>query len=223
MKKLKVLVACEESQTVTKAFRKLGHEAYSCDLQPCSGGHPEWHIQEDALEVIKREWDLVIAHPTCTFLTNAGSKHLVRAGKRIDFQRWIDLEEAIKFFNAFKNANAKYICIENPIPHKHARDGFISNENKEIKGIGKYSQLIQPWHFGHKETKATCFWMYNLPNLTPTNIVGPPPKDKKEKKSWNRLHYLPPSADRAKLRSKTYQGIADAIAKQFSDYITNHN
>lgn len=189
---MKVLVACEESQTVCKAFRERGFEAYSCDLQDCSGGHPEWHIKDDAVKVLwGGDWDLVIAHPPCTRLANSGVSWL---SKRSLYR---ELADGVNFFNQFVcyGYSGKNIVIENPIPHKYAV-------------IPKYSQIIQPWMFGHGETKATCLWLYGLPNLKPTTI-----SDGREQ----RLHRLPPSDNRAKLRSKTYQGIADAMAKQWGD------
>lgn len=193
---MKVLVACEESQTVCKAFRERGFEAYSCDLQDCSGGHPEWHIKDDAVKVLwEGDWDLVIAHPPCTRLANSGVSWL---SKRSLYR---ELAYGVNFFNQFVcyGYSGKKIAIENPIPHKYAV-------------IPKYSQIIQPWMFGHGETKATCLWLYGLPNLKPTTI-----SDGREQ----RLHRLPPSDDRAKLRSKTYQGIADAMAQQWGDYLLN--
>lgn len=188
---MKVLIACEESQAVTKAFRARGHEAYSCDILPCSGGHPEWHIQDDVLKHLDDEWDLMIAHPPCTRLCNSGVRWL--AEKNL----WDDLDDAVTFFMKLQEAPIPMICIENPIPHKYAR----------VK-IGGYTQLIQPWMFGHGETKATCLWLKELPKLKPTNIV-----EGREQ----RLHRLPPSKDRAKLRSKTYPGIAKAMAEQWGN------
>jgi hypothetical protein len=210
---MKVLIACEESQTVCKAFRAKGHEAYSCDIQDCSGGHPEWHIQRDIKEVLYSvEWDLVIAHPPCTRLCNSGVSWL---NKR---NLWNELIFGISFFNQFKEWQKqkpiRKLAIENPIPHKYAREGFLNTyldhdgdlTGDIIEGIGKYTQVVQPYQFGHGERKATCLWLYMLPELRPTNIV-----DGREQ----RLHRLPPSADRAKLRSKTYEGIAHAMADQW--------
>jgi len=186
---MRVLIACEESQEVCKAFRAKGHEAFSCDILPCSGGHPEWHIQDDVLKHLDDGLDLMIAHPPCTRLCNSGVMWLEKRNL------WSDLKQATAFFNKLKNANIDKICIENPIPHKYA-----------VKDIGKYTQIIQPWMFGHGETKATCLWLKNLPKLKPTNIV-----DGREQ----RLHRLPPSKDRARLRSKTFPGIAKAMAEQW--------
>jgi len=189
---VRVLVACEESQVVTKAFRAEGHEAYSCDIQDCSGGHPEWHIKGDALDQLDKGWDLMIAHPPCTYLCNSGVVWLHR-----DKARWDKMRDGAEFFKKLLNADIKKICVENPIMHKYA---------KEIIGVNQ-TQVIQPWQFGHGETKATCLWLKGLNKLEPTNIV-----DGREQ----RLHRLPPSKDRAKLRSKTYEGIAEAMAKQWA-------
>ena len=195
---MRVLVACEESQTVCKAFRERGHEAYSCDILPCSGGHPEWHWQTDVRDQLYQNWDLVIAHPPCTRLANSGVRWLKERSM------WFSLREAIDFFRHFivyAQVTGTRVAIENPIPHKYAVNGFDG-----IDGIGKYNQVIQPWQFGHPEQKATCLWLYNLPELKPTNIV-----EGREQRIWK----LPPSADRAKLRSKTYEGIARAMAEQW--------
>jgi hypothetical protein len=190
------LVGCEESQEVCKALRKVGVIAFSCDLQDCSGNKPDWHIKGDVLNYLGKNkynnfqgWDLGIFHPTCTRLCNSGVMWLEKRNL------WLDLGKAVQFFNDLQEAPIDKICIENPIPHKYA-----------VKGIGKYTQLIQPWMFGHGETKATCLWLKGLPKLKPTNIV-----EGREQ----RLHRLPPSKDRAKLRSKTYPGIAKAMAEQW--------
>lgn len=217
----RVLICCEESQEVCKAFRSLGHEAYSCDLQDCSGGRPEWHLKMDAIKALySRKWDLVIAHPTCTRLANSGVRWLtsrtIRPGYEwsdkenifinSDTAVWEDLYSACKFFNAFvlygKLGNK--IRIENPIQHKYAR-----------RLIDPPSQIVQPWQFGHKKMKATCIWNYNMPVLLPTDIVGPPPNDKAEKLKWQDIWMASPGPDRAKLRSKTYPGIAAAMADQW--------
>lgn len=210
---LKVLVACEESQSVTKEFRALGHEAYSCDLLPCSGGHPEWHFQCDVRESLYHNpifssVDLLIAHPPCTYLSNSGVSWLsTKSG--INADRFEKMVEAANFFKFLMNLPILHIAIENPIPHKYA-----------LEIIGKkYSQIIQPYMFGHAESKATCFWLKNLPKLSETNNVKQEwmalPKNKAQ-----RLHYLPPGPERAKLRSKTFPGIAKAMAQQWSEYLT---
>ena len=184
---MKILIACEESQTVCKAFREKGHEAYSCDILPCSGGHPEWHIQGDVLEQLDKGWDMMIAHPPCTHLAVSGARHFARkiaSGEQ---------QEALNFVQMLLDAPVPRICLENPI-------SIISTR------ICKPTQIIQPWMFGHGETKATCLWLKGLPKLIPTNIV--------EGRS-DRIHKMPPSPDRWKLRSKTFQGIADAMADQW--------
>lgn len=201
---LKVLVACEESQTVCKAFRELGHEAYSCDIQPCSGGHPEWHIQDDVLKYLNKDWDLIVAHPPCTYLSNSGVCWLHK-----DINRWVSLFEGAEFFNKFLNLDCPHVAVENPIQHKYAR-----------ALISKHTQTIQPWMFGHPESKATCLWLKNLPNLEETKNV----KEEMMKlpiTQRQRIHYLPPGPERSKLRSKTFEGIARAMAEQWSEYILN--
>lgn len=195
---MKVLVACEESQRVCIAFRNKGHEAYSCDILPCSGGYPEWHIQDDVLKHLNKNWDLIIAHPPCTYLSNSGVSWLHK-----DLNRWFKLFEGAEFFNKLLNVDCLKICVENPIQHKYAK-----------ALIKPHTQVIQPFMFGHPESKATCLWLKGLPKLKETNNV----KDFMSKlpdKERQRLHYLPPSPERAKLRSKTFQGIAEAMAEQW--------
>lgn len=187
---MRILIGCEESQEITKACRALGHEAYSCDLLDCSGGHPEWHIKDNVLNHLNDGWDLAIFHPECKRLCNSGVMWLDKRNL------WDDMRKGAKFFKTLLDANIPRIAVENPIPHKYAL---------EIIGR-KYDQIIQPWMFGHGETKATCLWLKNLPKLEPTNIV---------EGRVQRLHRLPPSKDRAMLRSKTYPGIAKAIAEQW--------
>lgn len=202
---MKVLVACEFSGIVREAFAARGHYAVSCDLLPTEKipYYPNGHMQGDVIEIINDGWDLMIAHPPCTYLTNAGVRHLHSHvvsvnGKRAAIHgeaRMTAMRVAARFFNQLQNAKIKHIAIENPIPHKYARDL-----------IGKYSQIIQPWQFGHGETKATCLWLKNLPKLVPTKIV-----DGREA----RVHKMSPGPDRWKKRSITYQGIADAMAEQW--------
>ena len=184
---MKILIACEESQEVCKAFRRLGHEAYSCDVLPCSGGHPEWHIQDDVLNHLDKGWDLMIAHPPCT--------HLAVSGARWFKDKQKEQKESLEFVKTLLNAPIEKIALENPI-------SIISSR------IRKPEQIIQPWMFGHGETKATCFWLKNLPKLEPTDIV-----EGREA----RIHKMPPTKDRAKLRSKTYLGIAKAMAEQWGE------
>ena len=185
---MRVLVACEESQAVCKAFRVLGHEAYSCDVIPCSGGHPEWHLQADAAEIIKIKWDLLIAHPPCTYLTNAGAVRM-RVKGQIVAERYEKAMEAKKIFMAFYNADIPRIAIENPTPMK-------------IVGLPPYTQAIQPYEYGHPYSKRTCLWLKNLPLLTPTDVLP------------NHVPFTKKERD-AKRRSKTFVGIAKAMATQW--------
>lgn len=185
---MKILVACEESQAVTIELRRLGHEAYSCDVQPCSGGHPEWHLQVDALELLKMKWDMILAFPPCTHLAVSGARYFEQ--KRKDGRQ----QAAIDFFMRFANADCPKIAIENPV-------GIMSSVWR------KPDQIIQPWQFGHGETKKTCLWLKGIPLLVPTNIV-----DGREQRIWK----MPPSEDRAKNRAKTFPGIARAMAEQWA-------
>lgn len=208
---LRVLVACEESQAVCKAFRLLGHKAFSCDIQDCSGGHPEWHLKMDVLKVLNLPiWDLVIAHPPCTFLTVAANRYYNEDiyGEKAK-RRKGEREQAIKFFMEFANCKCKRVAIENPI-------GVISSRWK------KPTQIIQPYQFAHKERKATCLWLKNLPPLKPTNIVVPDIIKHASGKTDSRLHYETislPAEERSKIRSKTFEGIAKAMAEQWSEFI----
>lgn len=224
--RMKILVACEESQTVCIALRKLGHEAYSCDILECSGGHPEWHIKEDINEVLypkwctpkddvcinfstmdgkwhafDGEWDMIIAFPPCTDLCVSGARHF--AQKIADGRQ----QASIDFFMIFANHPCKKIAIENPV-------GIMSSKWR------KPNQIINPWQFGDSFNKKTCLWLKGLPNLIPTNIV-----EKEEVitfdsgKRMSRLFvdsFKLPSDERSKLRSKTFQGIADAMANQWT-------
>lgn len=183
-----ILIACEESQAVTIEMRKLGHEAYSCDIQDCSGGHPEWHLQCDALELLKMRWDMIIAFPPCTDLAVSGARWFPEKIKNGSQQR------SIEFFMKFANCECDKIAIENPI-------GIMSSVWR------KPDQIVQPWMFGHGETKATCLWLKNLPTLKATNIVSG-----REPKVWK----MAPGPDRAKMRAKTYTGIARAMAEQWA-------
>jgi hypothetical protein len=197
---MKVLVACEESQVVCKAFRAKGHEAYSCDIIPCSGDHPEWHILGDFRDHLKG-WNLIIGHPPCTYLANSGVCHLYNKEGKFDEDRLGKLQEAHNLFWDLLNADCEKICIENPIPHKYGR-------------LPKYTQIIHPWQFGHMEQKPTCLWLKGLPKLTETNNVKVEmlklPANKRQ-----RIHYMPPSESRQKERSVTYQGIATGMADQW--------
>lgn len=194
---MKVLVACEFSGTVRDAFIRKGHDAISCDVLPTDSEGP--HYTGDVLNIINDGWDLMIAHPPCTYLTNAGVCWLHK-----DPSRWAKLDDGARFFKTLLDSKIPKTCIENPIPHKYA-----------LERIGqKYTQIIQPYMFGHAESKATCLWLQGLPELKPTNDV----KDKWKKlpkKEGQRIHYLSPGPERAKLRSITFQGIADAMAEQW--------
>lgn len=197
---MRVLVACEESQEVCKAFRALGHEAYSCDIEPCSGGHPEWHIQCDALELLKMQWDMILAFPPCTHLAVSGARYF--AEKRADGRQ----QRAIDFFLRFANADCLRIAIENPV-------GIMSTQWR------KPDQIIQPWQYGHGETKATCLWLKELPHLEPTNIMESH-VPYVSSGSYSKIHdpkYKGASrkGGAAKIRSKTFPGIARAMAEQW--------
>ena len=185
---MRVLLACEESQRVTKAFRELGHEAYSCDIEPCSGYLPQFHYQCDVRNIMNAQWDMVLAFPPCTHLASSGARWFK------DKQKDGRQKQGIDFFMLFTQLDhIPYVAIENPI-------GIMSTHYR------KPDQIIQPWQFGHGETKATCLWLKGLPLLKPTNIV-----DGREQRIWR----MPPGPDRAKERSKTYEGIALAMANQW--------
>ena len=187
---MKVLIGCEESQAVCIAFRERGHEAFSCDIIECSGGHPEWHLQMDIFEAIKlKDWDIMIAFPPCTDLASSGARWFKE--KREDGRQ----RRSIEFFLRLTETGIKKWCIENPI-------GIMSTWYR------KPDQIIQPWQFGHGETKATCLWLNNLPKLQSTNIVSG-----REQKIWK----LSPSPERSKLRSKTFIGIANTMAEQWDN------
>jgi hypothetical protein len=218
---MRILVACEESQAVTIEFRKLGFEAFSCDILPCSGGHPEWHLQQDVFEVINQGWDVMIAFPPCTHLALSGSMYFEK--KRQDGRQ----QEGIDFFLKIANAPIKHIAIENPM-------GIMG------KIYRPFDQVIQPYFFGDTSRKTTCLWLKNLPllyhnktvNLFDENIThvdqgesflwvdGKTGKQKKQPlwyyKAWTESKT---KEDRAKLRSKTFPGIAKAMATQWGEYL----
>lgn len=237
-KVLKILIACEESQTVCKEFRRLGHIAFSCDLQECSGGHPEWHFHQDVLEIIKNvggmlqtgnmyyiegEWDLMVAHPPCTYLAVSGAQWYYHPDdKNLPIEqrrphpkfphRAQDRELGAAFFMALVNAPIKHIAIENPV-------GIMSRRYR------KPNQIVQPYMFGDEASKATCLWLKNLPNLKPTKVVG-----KGERVSFASGKSLPKwfsdalvnaktAEERQRLRSKTFPGFAKALAEQWSEYL----
>lgn len=204
---MKILVACEESQAVTKEFRKLGHEAYSCDILECSGGHPEWHLQQDVTELLEKDWDMIIAFPPCTHLAVSGARHFeskIKDGRQ---------QQGIDFFMLFVEAKCEKIAIENPV-------GIMSTKYK------KPDQIIQPWQFGDKAQKSTCLWLKGLSKLEPTNIVEKGEfiefiskkgvKKRQPKWYFDALKNTKTPKERSRLRSKTFQGIAKAMAEQWA-------
>lgn len=196
---MRVLIACEYSGTVRDAFTRAGHDAVSCDLLPTESKGQ--HIVGDAMQLLDQQWDLMIAHPPCTRLTNAGVRwlHKPPTGKTVE-QMWEDMREGAELFSNFLNAPIPRICIENPVMHKHAKAA--------IDGYVEFTQSVQPWQFGHGETKRTCFWLKGLPPLKETNVV---------EGRTARVHLASPSPDRWKERSKFFTGIADAMADQWGD------
>lgn len=219
---MKILVACEESQAVTIELRKLGHEAYSCDIQECSGGHPEWHIKGDVLPLLNGDcefytmdgerhsiygrWDMLIAHPPCTYLTNAGARWLW-AGHKLNEERYQKGLDAKEFFMAFYNADCPRIAIENHIP-------------SAVFDMPEYTQVIQPYEYGHSYSKKTCLWLKGLPQLKPTEIIENHVPFVSSG-SYTKTHdpkYKGASrkGGAAKSRSKTFPGIAKAMASQWS-------
>ena len=203
---MKILVACEESQVVCKAFRDKGHEAYSCDTLPCSGGHPEWHIKGDVLPLLEQNWDMIIAFPPCTYLSNAGACRLYPK-KVLNQERYEKGLSAKEFFMLFLNSNCDKVCVENPVSSK-------------IFNLPPHTQQIQPYEFGHPYTKKTRLWLKGLPLLKPTNIVtdnivswvngGSRNSDGTRRHCTGVKH-------KAIDRSKTFQGIADAMAQQWGE------
>ena len=220
MRDINILVACEESQRVCEAFRKLGGKAYSCDIMECSGGHPEWHIMQDAIPLlngkcsfktmdgiehsIDGKWDLIIAHPPCTYLSNAGARFLYPKGV-LNEERLAKGMIAKDFFMHFYNADCDRIAIENPIPSK-------------VYGLPPYTQTIQPWMFGHPVQKKTCLWLNGLPELQPTNVVEER-QSTKVPGNW----FNSGGKERQKNRAKTFPGIAKAMAEQWMPLLLEEN
>lgn len=221
---MRVLVACEESQAVTIELRKLGDEAFSCDILPCSGGHPEWHFQDDVFNVIDQGWDMMIAFPPCTYLSVSGAqwyyhpddKNLPIENRRPHPKypnRSRDRQDASEFFIRLYNSNIKHIAIENPV-------GIMNTT------FMKPTQIIQPWMFGDEATKTTCLWLKNLPELTPTNIVSKGERtvfaSGKSHPKWyaDALAKAKTPEERRNLRSKTFPGIAKAMAEQWTKHLT---
>lgn len=197
---MKILVACEESQAVTIELRKLGHEAYSCDIIPCSGGYPEWHLQQDVTPLLQEKWDMIIAFPPCTHLAVSGAAWFEQKQKDGRQQQGID------FFMMFANADCQKIAIENPV-------GIMSSKWR------KPDQIIQPYEYGEPFSKKTCLWLKGLPNLIPTKVVDPGERvtfaSGKSMPKWYADVWHLPKEERAKLRSKTFPGIAKAMAEQW--------
>lgn len=204
---MKVLLACEESQIVCKAFREKGHEAYSNDIQECSGGHPEWHLQMDIFEAIKlKQWDLMIAFPPCTYLTVTRNKYFKPEYDKRFPRQHKDRENAIKFFMDIINSNISKIAVENPI-------GIMSTHYR------KPDQIIQPYMFGDSERKSTCLWLRNLPKLESTKLVDPIIYTYKNGKGTDCKWHVDSigliASERQRVRSKTFPGIAKAMAEQW--------
>lgn len=232
MKKLKVLVACEESQAVCKAFREKGHVAYSCDIVECSGGKPQWHIKQDVIPLlngncsfvtmdgkphsIRGSWDIIIAHPPCTWFSNATMVNLGRKDNpKVFNEKWREeffkkQDKAFKFFLSIWNCNCQHIAIENVV-------GWLNTHFR------KPTQIIQPFYFNEPFRKATCLWLYNLPLLKPTGIVEPTSKWVRHtlKKKNDLIGYTYKGVYGSKMRSTTFRGIAKAMAEQWSEYVLN--
>ena len=201
---LKILVACEESQVVTIELRKLGHEAYSSDILPCSGGHPEWHFEGDVIPLLNKKWDMIIAFPPCTYLSNAGACRLYPQKGVLNQERYLKGLEGKEFFLQFLNADCPRIAVENPVSSK-------------VFDMPLHSQEIQPYMFGHPYTKKTRLWLKGLPLLIPTTLVDPispycpAGTSRKDKSKYGAAK----RGEDAKNRSKTFPGIAKAMAEQW--------
>lgn len=192
---MKVLVACEYSGVVRRAFRARGHEAYSCDILPAKDGKWQHHFQEDVREYLEYPWDLLIAHPPCTHTCVSGNAHHANTPERL---------QGVEFFRLFLDAPAERICVEHPV-------SVISTV------IRPPDQYIQPWQFGHPESKKTGLWLKNLPKLKPTNVLALPEKGYWDNQTPSGQNKLAPSPDRGHIRSQTYEGIAEAMAEQWSN------
>ena len=213
----RVLIACEESQVVTKAFRALGIEAYSCDILPCRGGHEEWHIQGDVIPLLQQDWGMIIAFPPCTYLTNAGMCNLTRKGATEEYraERLRKRDEALEFALQIYNSKCPQVAVENGV-------GYLST------GWRKPDQIIHPYEFGHSVNKKTCLWLKNLPRLVPTNMVEPDNKRVRLGKtvsSWYAKTLKEGGGDLQKvsqIRSTTFHGIAEAMAFQWGTLLFNN-
>jgi len=205
---MRVLVACEFSGIVRRAFRDRGHDAWSCDLLPAEDGSA-YHYQCDVRDILHEMWDLLIAHPPCTRLANSGVRwlHTPPLGRTRE-EMWRELEEGAALFSALWNANhITRRCIENPVMHRHAK--------RLISGYVEPAQTVQPWQFGDAQSKRTCLWLHNLQPLRHTKVLMPPPSGSAERRRWERVHRMPPSPDRSKERSRFFPGIAAAMAEQW--------
>jgi hypothetical protein len=210
---MKILIACEESQEVCKAFRELGFEAYSCDIQECSGGKPEWHIQGDAIEeAYSGKYDMMIAHPPCTYMSKAGARWMYPTAGNLSQERYTLAMEAKEFFLKMLNAPIEYIVVENPTPLK-------------VVGLPEYTQGIQPYQFGHNYSKKTLLWLKNLPDLVHTDIkteytpyLPSNTGGKKRGQSYSRG-----TSKNSKESSKTFSGVAKAMAEQWGTFIRSRN
>lgn len=204
----RVLIACEESQEVCKAFRKLGFEAFSCDIIPCSGGHPEWHIQDDVTSILDEDWDMIIAFPPCTHLAVSGARYFEQ--KRKDGRQ----KQGIDFFMKFVNCKCPRVAIENPV-------GIMSTKWR------KPDQIIQPFHFGESYRKKTCLWLKGLPKLKPTKIVHEGEQIKygsgRSMPKWYADAFKLSPQERSKVRSRISLGIAKAMAEQWGKVLENEN
>lgn len=226
----RIIIGCEKSQVICKAFRKLGFEAYSCDLLPCTGGYPEWHIQDDVLNhIYSDKWNLGIVHPPCDFIANSGNRWFYHPEDKNKPPSWRrahplypnrheDRRKAVEFFLKFRSIKIKFpLCIENPIPNNYL-----------IERVGFYHQIIHPWMFGDGESKATCLWLYGLPKLTWSNennlFAIKTTIDEREQKIHKKsaLDGKGSSKNRKELRSKTYPGIAMAMAEQWGAFINSN-
>lgn len=209
---MKVLVACEESQAVTIELRKLGHEAYSCDIIPCSGGHPEWHLQQDVLPLLNEKWDMIIAFPPCTYLSNAGACRLYPKKGQMDMERYQKGLEAKEFFLKFLNADCPRIAVENPVSSK-------------VFNMPPHTQEIQPYMFGHPYTKKTRLWLKGLPLLEATNEVKPvsPYCPSGTGRKQRDKYGAAKRGEDAKNRSKTFLGVAKAMAEQWGGKSNVHS
>lgn len=208
MKPMRVLIGCERSGVVRRAFAALGHDAWSCDIEAADDGSNR-HIRDDLLNHLDDGWDLAIMHPPCTVLCNSGVKHLYQGGRKENGpnpQRWVELEQAAAFYRAVRDqGNIPRRAIENPVMHSHAI---------RATGRGKV-QFVQPWWFGDPYFKATGFELIGLPALRPTDRLTPPKAGTDEHKAWSRVHRMAPGPHRAKLRSETFPGLANALAAQW--------